>query len=174
MRRIGKLLTIIIAGIGAATAVTSVCFAAEQLDGFWMDSDGEVIIELSQCGENRCGKVAWLKQPFGGDGLPLLDYRNSDPALKSRPVCGLEVVTGFKKQSDTVWGGGTVYVSDEGKSFSGYAEVLSPAQVKVTGYILLPIFGESEVWTKVASPAERCQASAPDPAPPRAGATSRR
>jgi uncharacterized protein (DUF2147 family) len=126
------------------------------LDGFWQDSDGEVILEIKPCGGARCGKVAWLKQPLGPDGLALRDYRNPDPALRKRPVCGLEVVSGFKKQADGTWGDGTVYVSDEGMSFSGYAEVLGPTQIKVTGYIGLAIFGASEVWTKVSKPVEPC------------------
>ena len=130
--------------------------AGENLDGFWMDSDGEVILEIAPCGPARCGRVAWLKQPLGPDGRDLLDYRNSDPALQKRPVCGLQVVTGFKKQPDGTWGDGSVYVSDQGMSFSGYAEVLSPTQVKVTGYVALPIFGMSEVWTKVSKPFEHC------------------
>jgi uncharacterized protein (DUF2147 family) len=130
--------------------------ARESLDGFWQDSDGEVILEIRPCGSAWCGKVAWLKQPLGPDGLALRDYRNPDPALRKRPVCGLQVVTDFKKQADGTWGDGTVYVSDEGMSFSGYAEALSPTQIKVTGYVGLAIFGASEVWTKVSKPGEAC------------------
>lgn len=147
----------------AATALSATAIAApdEALDGFWMDSDGEVIIEIQHCGDAHCGKVYWLKRPNGQDGLPQRDTQNSDPALKSRFVCGLTVVTGFKKQSDGTWGGGTVYVSDLGTSYSGQAEVLNPTQVKVTGYVILPLFGQSEVWTKVARPPPRCSTRPP-------------
>ena len=130
--------------------------ATESLDGLWMDSDGEVILEIGPCGTARCGKVAWLKQPLGPDGHPLRDYHNPNPELQKRPVCGLQVVSGFKKQGNATWGDGTVYVSDQGMSYSGYAEVLSPTQVKVTGYVGLTIFGASEIWTKVTKPLQRC------------------
>ncbi len=53
--------------------------AEEALEGFWMDSDGEVILEVGPCGDAKCARVAWLKKPNGPDGKPLLDYRNSDP-----------------------------------------------------------------------------------------------
>ena len=145
-----RAIAVVIAGIPVAA------LAGERLDGFWMDSDGEVVLEIKPCGDARCGKVAWLKQPLGPDGLALLDYRNPSPALQKRPVCGLEVVSNFKKQQDGTWGGGTVYVSDQGSSYSGYAEVLSPTQIRVTGYIGLPIFGISEVWTRVSKPVEQC------------------
>jgi uncharacterized protein (DUF2147 family) len=149
-KRLVSAIAVIAAGIPAAA------LAAEKLDGFWMDSDGEVVLEIKPCGDARCGKVAWLKQPLGPDGLALLDYRNPNPTFTKRPVCGLEVVSDFKKQQDGTWGGGTVYVSDQGTSYSGYAEVLSPTQIKVTGYIALPIFGISEVWTRVSKPVEPC------------------
>lgn len=143
----------VIAALGAATAELR---AEVGLDGYWMDSHGEVILEVGSCGQAKCARVAWLRLPNGPDGKPLLDYRNSDPALQKRPVCGLEVITGFAKQPDGTWGGGTVYVSDLGQSFSGYAEILNANQVNVRGYVFLPIFGESEVWSRVTNPFDHC------------------
>jgi uncharacterized protein (DUF2147 family) len=134
--------------------------AGERLDGYWMDSDGEVLLQIGQCGNARCGKVAWLRKPRGPDGGPLRDFRNSDPRLQPRFVCGLPVVTGFKKQRDGTWGDGTVYVPDHGMSFSGYAEVLGPNHVKVTGYVLLPLFGSSEVWSRVNRKPPTCEEQA--------------
>ena len=134
--------------------------AAENLDGYWMDSHGEVLLEIGRCGNARCGKVAWLKKPRGPDGGPLRDFRNSDERLQSRFVCGLAVVTGFKKQPDGTWSDGTVYVPDHGMSFSGEAEVLGPNHVKVSGYVLLPIFGSSEVWTRVNRKPPTCEEQA--------------
>ena len=167
MEGVGRRLTAAVAAFAAATAAASGVKAGEYLDGLWMDSDGEVILEWGPCGNGRCAKVAWLKQPLGPEGLPLSDYRNPDPKLRSRLVCGLDVATGFTKQSDGTWDGGSVYVPDEGKSYSGLAEVLSPTAVKVTGYIGLPIFGESEVWTKVLRPVDRCWVTAPKSPEPR-------
>jgi uncharacterized protein (DUF2147 family) len=134
--------------------------AGESLDGYWMDSDGEVLLDIGRCGNARCGRVAWLRKPRGADGHPLRDFRNPDPKLQSRFVCGLAVVTGFKKQSDGTWGDGTVYVPDHGMSFSGEAQVLGPNQVKVSGYVLLPIFGSSEVWTRVNRKPPSCEEQA--------------
>lgn len=123
--------------------------ADDALHGYWMDSHGEVILEIGSCGGTMCGKVAWLRLPLGPDGKLITDYRNPDPALRERPVCGLEVVSGFAKQPDGTWKDGTVYVSDYGTSFSGYAEQVSATEMKVTGYVLIPLLGQSEVWTKV-------------------------
>lgn len=149
----------VLVSIGWATGAR----AEPSLDGYWMDSHGEVILEVGPCATGKCAHVAWLRLPNGPDGKPLLDYRNSDPVLQKRPVCGLEVITGFTKQPDGTWGGGTVYVSDFGQSFSGYAEILNANQVNVRGYVLLPIFGESEVWSRVTKPFDHCLKGKVDP-----------
>ena len=151
----GPAAILIVAAAGAAKVN-----AAERLDGYWMDSHGEVVLNIGRCGNARCGKVAWLKKPRGPDSGPLRDFRNSDPRLQRRFVCGLTVVSSFKKQPDGTWGDGTVYVPDLGTSFSGYAKVLGPTKVEVTGYVLLPIFGSSEVWTRVTHQVPTCQEQA--------------
>lgn len=157
---------LLLAGFGSLA--TSRPALATELDGFWMDSHGEVVLEVGPCGsDGMCAKVVWLRLPYGPDRLPLKDYRNPDAALQNRQVCGLRVIEGFTKQSDGTWGGGDVYVPDLGMSFKGYATVLSPTQIDVRGYVLLPLFGSSEVWSKVAKPAYHCEKDGVPPAPPR-------
>ncbi|MGI9404377.1 MAG: DUF2147 domain-containing protein [Hyphomicrobium sp.] len=145
-----------VVAVALAAASTVPVSAAEKLDGYWMDSHGEVILDIRRCGRARCGKVAWLRKPRGPNGGPLRDFRNSDPKLRRRFVCGLYVVKGFKKQSGGTWGDGTVYIPDHGMTVSGYAQILGSNRVKVTGYFLLPIFGSSEVWTRVMGEIPTC------------------
>ena len=151
----------VVLAVAFALAGAGVACAGESLDGFWIDSDGEVILEIGPCGSARCGKVAWLRLPNGADGLPLLDVKNPDPKLRTRPVCGIQVVSGFKKSGEGTWGGGSVYVSDYGTTFSGTAQLLSPTQVKVSGYWGISLFGSSEVWTKVTKPVDVCWKAGP-------------
>lgn len=156
MRAVVLCFASLIAGLGFAT----VSARAQNLDGYWMDSHGEVILQFGLCGRELCGRVAWLKKPRGPDRGPLRDFRNSDVKLQSRFVCGLVVVTGFKKQPDGTWADGNVYVADLGMNFSGYAQVLDRNHVKVSGYMLLPIFGSSEVWTRFARKPPSCEEQA--------------
>jgi uncharacterized protein (DUF2147 family) len=151
---------------GAAVAVSGGRAEATELDGFWMDSHGEVVLQVEPCGVEMCAKVVWLRLPYGPDRLPLKDFRNPEASLQNRPVCGLRVIEGFKKQPDGTWGGGNVYVPDLGMSFSGYAQKLSPTQIEVRGYVMLPIFGSTEVWSKVLKPAYHCEKDGVPPAPP--------
>jgi uncharacterized protein (DUF2147 family) len=155
-------LALVFAGAGIAVGAGSA--RADELDGFWMDSHGEVVLEVQRCGQQMCAKVVWLRLPYGPDRKPLKDYRNPDAALQHRPVCGLRVIEGFTKQPDGTWGGGDVYVPDLGMSFKGYATVLSPTQIEVRGYVFLPLFGSSEVWSRVAKPAYHCERDGVPPA----------
>jgi uncharacterized protein (DUF2147 family) len=143
----------LILAAGAATGRAE----ATELDGFWMDSNGEVVLEVDPCGDDMCAKVVWLRLPYGPDRKPLKDFRNPDAALQNREVCGLRVIDGFKKQPDGTWGGGNVYVPDLGMSFSGYAQILNPKQIEVRGYVLLPMFGSTEVWSRIDKPAYHCE-----------------
>jgi uncharacterized protein (DUF2147 family) len=166
MHRFAYLLALLLlAGIGSSAG--SRAGLATELDGFWMDSHGEVVLEVEPCADAMCAKVVWLRLPYGPDRLPLTDYRNPDTALQQRPVCGMRVITGFTKQPDGTWGGGDVYVPDLGMGFKGYATILSPTQIEVRGYVFLPLFGSSEVWSKVAKPAYHCEKDGVPPAPPR-------
>ena len=155
-------LALVFAGAGIAVGAGSA--RADELDGFWMDSHGEVVLEVQRCGQQMCAKVVLLRLPSVPDRKPLKAYRNPDPALQNRQVCGLRVIEGFTKQPDGTWGGGDVYVPDLGMSFKGYATVLSPTQIEVRGYVFLPLFGSSEVWSRVAKPAYHCERDGVPPA----------
>ena len=156
MRNLARWLSGPVAAIALGATITAPGNAAEKLDGYWMDSHGEVILDIRRCGKARCGKVVWLRKPRGPDGGPLRDFRNSDSKLRRRFVCGMYVVRDFKKQSGGTWGDGTVYIPDHGITVSGYAQILGSNRVKVTGYFLLPIFGSSEVWTRVKGALPTC------------------
>lgn len=160
-----KLLTV--AAMFELLAITAAA-ADPSLSGYWKDSDGEVIVDIQPCGDAVCGKVAWLRLPNGPDGKALLDYRNPDPSLRSRPVCGLQVITGMKKQDDGTFGGGSVYVSDLGLEFKGKATQIDNDRMEVRGYVGISLFGQTEVWTRTAAPADICgkaNAAAPTQTP---------
>ena len=65
---------------------------ATELDGFWMDSHGEVILEVDNCGAEMCAKVVWLRLPYGPDRLPAV-YRGAGTiARQARAGRGADVL----------------------------------------------------------------------------------
>ena len=70
------------------------------------------------------------------------------PALKSRPILGLWVLEGFTAVGDSTWGKGTCYDPKSGNAYRGKIYLLAPDRLELRGYIGIPLFGRSSVWTR--------------------------
>ena len=84
--------------------------------GVWDDNFQGATIEVFKCGDLYCGKIVGLQDPEQ-DGKPVLDAKNPDPKLRSRPVMGVQVLTGFKYGGNDTWAGGSAYSPDRGKTY---------------------------------------------------------
>ena len=137
---------------------------AAGVEGTWRSQDGEGIVEIAPCAsaaDQRCGKLVWMKKPLDDEGKPQRDVKNSDPALARRPVCGLEILSGLKPDGAGGYGAGKIYDPEEGSTYTGAIKLEGEA-LKVTGSIetfIKPI-SDSETWTRVNEPFERCSAAA--------------
>jgi hypothetical protein len=60
--------------------------------------------------------VAALSAPLDEDGCTLRDRQNPDPALRARPVVGLEVLRGLREAGNGAWSHRTVGVSWLGRT----------------------------------------------------------
>jgi uncharacterized protein (DUF2147 family) len=135
----------------AATA-----FGADSSDilGIWTTEKDEAKVEIFPCGEKICGKIIWLKDPLYTDsrngefGTPLLDHNNPDPALRKRPILGLQILTGFTPASGNNWVNGTCYDPKSGNTYRGKIHLASPDRLELRGYIGIPLFGRTSVWTR--------------------------
>ena len=127
---------------------------AEDILGRWKTEHDESQVEIYNCGDKLCGKVVWLKEPFykdskdGPPGTPLKDSKNSDPALRSRPIIGLRIMEGFRQIGENSWGNGTCYDPKNGKTYRGKIRLVSPQRLELRGYVSIPLFGRTDVWTR--------------------------
>lgn len=74
--------------------------------GRWLDHTGDGVVELYACGNKVCGRIVWLRNPLGKDGQPLYDGYNPNPSMRTRPICGLQVLGNLERQSDGSLDGG--------------------------------------------------------------------
>jgi uncharacterized protein (DUF2147 family) len=115
---------------------------------------GESKVEIFMCGEKFCGKIIWLKNPIYTDsndgqvGTSIIDRKNPDPALRSRPLIGLRILEGFTAEGYNTWGNGTCYDPISGKTYRGKIHQPAPDRLELRGYIGIPLFGRSSVWTR--------------------------
>ena len=92
-----------------------------------------------------------MRDPIDEDtGKPKKDKENSDKELRSRPVLGLEILTGFVFDDDE-WEDGDIYDPKNGKTYSCYMKFNDDTkdELKVRGYIGFSLLGRTTYWTRV-------------------------
>ena len=122
--------------------------------GTWNTELDESKVEVYRCGEKICGKIVWLKRPVYTDssdgqvGTPIIDRKNPDSAQRARPLIGLQIMQGFSELGDRTWGNGTCYDPKSGKSYRGKIHLAAPDSLELRGFVGIPLFGRTSVWTR--------------------------
>lgn len=150
----------LVAGLAAAGPGSAA--PPEEISGVWLTDDGEGAIEIRPCGADRCGRIFWMKPPKIQDASPLLDRNNPEPGLRSRPVCGLQIISELKAQTDGGWGEGRVYSPQDGKVYDMEIRRRAPDTVEATGYIGFTLLGRTMEWRRAPANLKSCtEAAAP-------------
>ncbi len=144
-----KLIMAVLAGM----LFTAVNAEAASLHGFWKTDGGKSLVEIHPCGETLCGRITWLKEPaYPADdamaGKLKVDRENPDSALQGRPIVGLQIMRGFRVTGEQVWGDGTIYDPENGKTYKCRLTLAAPDRLEVRGYIGMALFGRTTVWNR--------------------------
>jgi uncharacterized protein (DUF2147 family) len=107
-------------------------FAAAPVNGRWLTTEKDSIIEIGQCAAAVCGKIAQILRPTK-DGKPALDANNPNPAMRARPILGLTILSGFVANGES-WKG-SIYDPRAGKTYSSYLTKLANGNLKVQGCV---------------------------------------
>ena len=140
---------ILLAAAGAAWG------GGDDILGVWGNDDGKAKIEIFPCAGHYCGKISWLKRPVytpddrdGVAGTPREDHKNPNPALRSRPLMGLQIMSGFNYGGGNLWDKGRIYDPESGKTYQSKITLVSPHRLEVRGYVGIPLFGRTTVWSR--------------------------
>lgn len=120
----------------------------DRILGEWLTAEGKARITLSRTDDRYSGKIVWLKEPEK-NGRPAVDDQNSDERLRGRPILGMEMVYGFVYDGDGVWVDGRVYDPESGDEYRGKLRLVDENTMELRGYILIPLLGRTETWTRV-------------------------
>ena len=113
--------------------------------GVWLTDQKDSKIEVARHGASYAGKIVWLQEPQR-DGKPVVDAKNEDASLRSRPILGIEILSGFAYASDSAWKSGMVYSPRTGKTY--------PAEIKLgkDGRLDIKVkdgmFSKHVIWTR--------------------------
>ena len=113
--------------------------------GVWRSPEDQAQIEIYDCGSSLCGRILTSSQLAAEPGLK--DIKNHDPALRERPLKGLQIIEGFSG-GPTHWKGGAIYRPTDGRAYSATVEVVDAATLKVTGCLMMGLC-ESETWVRL-------------------------
>lgn len=138
--------TLVIAGLFGMLSV-ALADGVPPIDGTWLSGDGDGWIKISLAGDGISGVIKG--SPNTDDERPDKDEKNPDPALRDRPLTGLELFRNFSYDGDGRWTGGTIYDPNSGKTYRCIITWVDHATLKVRGYIGVPMLGRTETWTRV-------------------------
>ena len=126
----------------AALTLPAAASAAPSVIGRWVTDDGKAVVTIASCGAAMCGRITRILAPTPNG--PPVDEHNPDKALRTRPILGLPVLTGFKPDGEQ-WEG-RIYSPEEGKTYRSVLRRTSSDRIDVKGCILF--FCKTQTWKR--------------------------
>lgn len=156
LKLIIRILVFSIAIILAGHTVYAADNKADAILGIWITEGGKSHVEITLRNGHYEGRIVWLKEPDypaddqqGMAGKPKVDRENPDSGLRTRPIIGLPLLSGFRYAGDNVWTDGSIYDPESGKTYRCKMTLMKNGELKVRGYIGFSLFGRTTVWTRL-------------------------
>ena len=129
---------------------------SSSLVGNWLTPNHSVVhIYACQQDARLCARL----EKIGPKDAPRLDQHNPNASMRSRPLCGLVIGTGFEIDGADHAHDGQLYDPESGNTYAGEMQV-SGDTLKLRGYKGIPLFGRTETWHRTdAAPAPACGAA---------------
>ncbi len=113
-------LVVIATSLVLGTAIS----AQADVIGKWRMNSGKITVRLDYCGgKNICATIVGMAKPLNKAGQPKTDKDNPNPSLRSRPIIGLQVVSGMRPDGENQWKG-AIYNADDGSTYSATAAMV--------------------------------------------------
>lgn len=133
---LGLLLAATAAGDGAKATI----------EGRWLSADGDGWIDIRVDGGRLGGYIAG--SPNDPENLePRFDEFNPDPALRDRPLLGMQIIRDLEQQKNGKWKG-RVYDPNSGKMYKCTLTLTDEDTLKLRGYVGVSLLGRTAVWTR--------------------------
>ena len=113
--------------------------AAQSIAGVWFTEDSSSKVTITQSGNAYTGKVTWVKT----DGA--VDAKNSDASLRTRPIMGIDILTGCTGDATSAKGC-RIYAPRRGSSYDAELSLDKDGTLKVK--VKAGIGGKTQTWTR--------------------------
>lgn len=142
-------LRFLIAGLFLVLTVIAARANDDAVAGIWWTPRHNGKIEISIDGEATANGRLIAIEPKHADEL---DRQNPDTSLRMRPVLGLVVFQGFKRNADGKWDNGTLYDPESGSTYSGSMQLDADGNLLLRGTVLFGLFGKTRILNRVEGP----------------------
>ncbi len=123
----------------STTALFAQSSPADRILGTWSTPKQESTVEIVKCGEAYCGSIQSMKTPTN-------DEHNSDPSLRSRPLVGAQIMTGFQYAGSNTWNGGALYAPKRGKNISPDLVLTAPDSLDIK--VKMGMISKTVTWKR--------------------------
>ncbi|HXC99769.1 MAG TPA: DUF2147 domain-containing protein [Verrucomicrobiae bacterium] len=127
----------------------------DEVLGVWHTTDDKGQVLVFKDNKHYCAKIISIKDPNwpasdeeGMGGKPKNDRRNPDPKLRSRSIAGIRFMNYFVYEGNNLWQHGTIYDPESGNTYRCRMSMIATNQLRVRGYVGIPLFGRTVVWTR--------------------------
>jgi uncharacterized protein (DUF2147 family) len=128
----------------------------DKILGRWWSEKKDAQIEIYKCESRICAKISALRElrypstdPRGMAGELKVDRENPDSAKRTKPLVGLQLLSGFVYSGKNIWANGTFYNPDDGKTFEARLILEKPDRLKVRAFRWTTFFGKTQYWMRV-------------------------
>lgn len=128
-----------------AFAFTAAPAIAQDVTGLWDTGTNGAQVEIAPCGAAMCGTLMTSNAIKASPSAK--DVENRDEGLRSRPLKGLTMLSGFSGGPDK-WTGGELYNPADGKTYSGTMTLISADTLELQGCVIRPLCRTS-TWTRI-------------------------
>ena len=136
--------TTFIASIALALSAGT-AFASTSPVGVWFTEDKQGKVRIAPCGDKLCGVIISGRSRDGKPASEARDEANPNPALRNRPILGLQILRDFKPVGPGRWGGGKIYDPNTGRTYDSKLSVSASGVLKVEGCI--SVICQGQTWT---------------------------
>lgn len=130
------------AGSAGETLVTASSAQRPMLaeEGLWLVEEKDGIFQIAPCTDHQDRLCGWLVG---------MDYTEAEPEkdIWGRSECGLQIISDMKRSRDGRWDG-RILDPRSGRSYDARLWVAQSGQLKVLGYLGLPLFGQTQTWDR--------------------------
>jgi len=136
---------LVLAGGGVAADARDAIF------GRWASDNS--ILEVGETDGVLHARIVAMLDPLykqgedGPVGTERVDLHNPDPALRTRPLLGLDLLTQYQYK-DGKWQG-QLYDPESGKTYKSQITLGSDGTLQMRGYVGAPMFGRTAEWMPV-------------------------